>query len=127
MPVIDILEIAKQELEHEPQKRFELTSNNIANVNTPGYSRQKAIIQTVEQHPQGQLRMHGVELKQVIRVHDGFVRNQILEGAKNFGATSAKAEGLRRMESLVHNDGYRIADLVNGFFNDSGSCRLIRK
>jgi flagellar hook-associated protein 1 len=117
MPVIDILEIAKQGL-NTNREALQTTSNNIANVNTPGYSRQKAIIQTAEQSPQGQLRMHGVELKQVVRIHDGFVRNQILEESKNFGATSAKAEGLRRMESLVHNDGYRIADLVNGFFND---------
>ena len=117
MAVTDILEISKQGL-NTNREALQTTSNNIANVNTPGYSRQKSIISTVEQSPQGQLRMHGVEVKQVIRVHDGFVRNQILEEAKNFGSTQARTDGLRRLESLVHNDGYRIADLVNGFFND---------
>jgi flagellar hook-associated protein 1 len=117
MPVADILEISKQGL-NTNREALQTTSNNIANVNTPGYSRQKAVISTLEQSPQGQLRMQGVELKQVIRVHDGFVRNQILEEAKNHANTQARTDGLRRLEGLVHNDGYRIGDLVNNFFND---------
>src|SRR5262249_25739184 len=107
MPVIDILEVGKQGL-HTNREALQTTSNNIANVNTPGYSRQKAIISTLDQPTESAARMRGVELKEVIRVHDGFVKNQILEEAKNHANTLARTDGLRRVESMVHNDGYRI-------------------
>ncbi len=117
MGVVDILEIGKQGMDTNRQA-LQTTSNNIANANTPGYSRQRAVLSTNEQPTQGQVKMNGVQVKQTIRVHDRFVQNQIVDEYQVFGSTQARAQGLKRVESMVHNDAYRVGDLLNGFFND---------
>lgn len=117
MGVVDILEIGKQGMDTNRQA-LQTTSNNIANANTPGYSRQRAQIATNEQPPQGQVRLGGVRVQETIRVHDKFVQNQIVDEYQVLGAAQARKDGLRRVESMVHNDAFRVGDLMNNFFND---------
>lgn len=117
MGVTDILEIGKQGMDANRQG-LTTSSNNISNANTPGYSRQRAVLSTNDQPLQGQLRMQGVNVKQTIRVHDRFVQNQIVDQFQNTGAAKMRSDGLARVESAVHNEAFRVNDLLNGFFSD---------
>lgn len=117
MPVIDILEIGKQGLDANRQG-LQTSSNNVANANTPGYSRQRAVLATNEQPLQGQTRLPGVNVKATVRVHDKFVQNQIIDEFHLLGAAKLRTEGMRRVEGAVHNEAFRVNDLLNGFFND---------
>lgn len=117
MSVIEILEIGKQGMDANRQA-LATTSNNIANANTPGFSRQRAVLSTNEQPPQGQVHLAGVNVSQTIRIHDRFVQNQIVDESHLLGMAQARAQGMKRVESMVHNDAYRVGDLLNNFFND---------
>jgi flagellar hook-associated protein 1 len=117
MSVSDILEVGKQGLDANRQA-LQTASNNVANANTPGYSRQRVQLATNEQPTQGQVRLPGVMVKETIRVHDQFVQNQIIDESQILGAAKARTLGLRRIENTVHNDANRVGDLVNNFFND---------
>lgn len=62
------------------QSAIETTGNNIANVNTPGYSRRKVILEeapSIDYVP-GQLGT-GVRAKEVIRIFDDFIEKQYLD------------------------------------------------
>jgi flagellar hook-associated protein 1 len=117
MGVSDILEIGKQGLDSNRQA-LQTSSNNVANANTPGYSRQRVQLSSNDQPPQGQVRLPGVVVKETIRVHDQFVQNQIIDESQILGAAQARTMGLKRVENTVHNDAYRVGDLLNNFFND---------
>ncbi len=52
MGVTDILEIGKQGLDSNRQG-LTTSSNNVANANTPGYTRQRAVLATNDQPIQG--------------------------------------------------------------------------
>lgn len=118
MAISDILELGRQALTAN-RNALQTTSNNIANANTPGYSRQKPIFETRGTTLQQGIRLGGgVEVTKVVRAHDAFIHNQLIEESRTFGAAQARAEGLKRLEGLVHSDEFRIGDLVNKFFND---------
>ena len=118
MAVNDILEIGRQGLNTSKQA-LQTTSNNIANANTPGYSRRRAQIET---NPMtfsgGQQLGGGVQVSKVMRVHDDFVQKQIVDEAQALGSLKMQAEVMQRLESTVMRDGEHISELVNKFFND---------
>ena len=118
MPISDILELGRQGLVAQ-QQGLQTTSNNIANTNTPGFSRQKAVLQTNPTAKNGNAFLGGgVDVNNVMRVHDGFVQNQILEESRHFGSFKTRTDELRQIETIVNNDGFRIGDLVNKFYAD---------
>lgn len=117
MPVTDILEIGKQGMDASRQG-LQTSSNNVANANTPGYSRQRVQLSVNNQPPQGQQRIAGVHVKETIRIHDQFIQGQIVDESQVLGAAKARMQGLKMVESTVHTDAYRVGDLINNFFND---------
>ena len=118
MAVNDILEIGRQGLTSNRQA-LQTTSGNIANANTPGYTRRRAVVETNNLAlPQGVTMGSGVEVKQVIRVHDQFVNKQIIDESQAFGGTRAKAENLQKIEIVAQRDGDNVNNLVNKFFGD---------
>jgi len=118
MAINDILEIGRQALAAN-RTALQTTSNNIANTNTPGYSRQRPVFQSHEQNLVGGIRLGGgVEVKGVLRSHDVFVHNQLIDESRGLGAAKARSNGLQRIEGIVDNDGFRVGDLVNKFFSD---------
>ncbi len=117
MPIIDILEIGKQGIDANRQG-MTTASNNVANANTPGYSRQRANLATNEQPSGSHVRLHGVNVKETIRIHDRFVQNQLVDEFQTLGSAKKRIDGLKRVESAVHNDAFRVNDLLNTFFSD---------
>jgi flagellar hook-associated protein 1 FlgK len=118
MAVNDILEIGRQGLTSNRQA-LQTTSSNIANANTPGYTRRRAVVETNNLSiPQGTNMGSGVEVKRVLRVHDQFVNKQIIDESQSFGGVKAKAENLQRVEIVAQRDADNVNNLVNKFFGD---------
>ncbi len=92
------------------QKAISVTGNNIANVNTPGYSRQKLMLEnkTPVQSSVGPMGT-GVEAVGVERVYDRFLGVQI----------NSESEGLGRWET--RKDGLELAEVI---FDESGDFGL---
>jgi len=117
MGISDLLEIGKQGLAANRQA-LTTTSNNIANANTPGYSRQRPVMESnTMSQTDGVFIGGGVSVPKVIRVHDVFIDRQIIDESRAFGAMKARADGLRQMESLLTRNGYEVGESVNSFFN----------
>ncbi len=78
-------------------------SHNIANVETPGYSRQRQELAATrpEQHPSGHLGT-GVEQLSVERITDAFVREQLVRQASLLGSSDAQAQALSAIEELFN-------------------------
>ena len=92
MAISDIFEIGRQGMQANRQA-LQTTSNNVANANTPGYSRQKPIFHTHESYTTDGVRLGGgVDVPKVIRVHDDFIQKQIMEESRSFGELRAKSD-----------------------------------
>src|SRR5437660_1663690 len=110
MGVNDILEIGKQGLAAN-RRALQTTSNNIANANTPGYSRQRPVVESREQSMRdGEILGGGVDVPRVIRVHDQFVDAQINDEAKFLGGARVKSDGLKHLESIFNKDGFELGE-----------------
>jgi flagellar hook-associated protein 1 FlgK len=118
MAVNDILDVGQRGMQAQRQA-LTTTSSNIANANTPGYSRQKA---QIVNHPANLVHGlpigSGVEVKKVIRVHDDFVQKQLVDENQTLGSSKVKAEMLSRFEALTTQEGHNLSEGLNKFFND---------
>src|SRR5690606_18627113 len=85
---------------------LDVTGHNIANANTPGYSRQVARLAATDPHSlpgfnppttPGQMGT-GVEIQQVMRMRDAFVQHQINAETHAHGYWTAREELLRGIE-----------------------------
>lgn len=100
------------------QKTIEVTGNNIANVNTPGYSRQIPILSsypTVQIN--GQSFGTGVKIDQVMRNHDTFLQRQLGERAATAGDADARTAPLAQVEQVINIAETGIAGEINRFFD----------
>jgi len=101
------------------------TGHNIANANTPGYSRQEvALASAGGQYSGGGFLGQGVDLVTVQRRYDRFLAAELSSGTAIAAADGARAEQLGRLDSLLADTGNGIgvavdelnaalADLVN--------------
>ncbi len=118
MAISEILDIGKSGMAANRQA-MNTASNNIANANTPGYSRQRAVFTPTEQTFINGVRIgRGVQVKEALRIHDVFVEKQLIEEGKSFGSAKARSEVLKRVEGSLATDSNRVTDLMNNFFND---------
>ncbi len=94
-------------------------SHNIANVNTPGYSRQRQIIAT-EFPVAGSGGFLGAGVRQVTveRAEDPFIQQQLLRHGGQLGATSAQADALQVIEQIVGTGGTNgLGATLNAFYD----------
>jgi flagellar hook-associated protein 1 FlgK len=100
------------------QKAINVTGNNIANVNTPGYSRQKLLLETKEpvQSSIG-LMGNGVEADSVERVYDRFLGVQINSERETLGRWAARKDGLGLAEVIFDESGdFGLSQSLNQFW-----------
>jgi flagellar hook-associated protein 1 len=108
------------------QTILQTTGNNIANVNTPGYSRQTAVLQTVEgQFTGGGYIGKGVDVTTIQRNYSEFLtRQSALAGATASGDT-ARSDKLKQLEALfpggTNGLGASINDMLNAFSDVASS------
>jgi flagellar hook-associated protein 1 FlgK len=98
---------------------MEVTSENIANVNTPGYSRQKTIFETSPvNNANGFPLGTGVQLATVQRSHDELLQLQLVKGNSQYGESETRQTALSQIEPFfneVTNDG--LGQAMEDFFN----------
>ncbi len=101
------------------QASLQTIGHNIANVNTPGYSRQRVNISSTlpENNTLGSFGT-GVEVKDIQQIRDLFLGNQYRQESKSLGEWTYKEKILSQVESLFNepNDN-TLSDQMNKFWN----------
>lgn len=118
MSINRLVEIGKSAL-FTSQQAITIAGHNIANVNTPGYSRQHVTL--AESRPEngspGQIGT-GVHAESIRRSFDSFVNEQLLASRERLGEFTASNNALARLETLfgdLSNQG--IGAGLNEFFS----------
>lgn len=96
----------------------EVTSENIANVNTPGYSRQRVVLETAAPTTHNGFPLGtGVKIATVERYYDGLLQQQLVNAQTTLGYDTTKSNVLQQIEPTfneVASDGLGAA--VSNFF-----------
>ncbi|OQW35787.1 MAG: hypothetical protein A4E19_16185 [Nitrospira sp. SG-bin1] len=100
------------------QQALAVTGNNVANVNTPGYSRQEAVLtERPPLHGQPGMVGAGVQATAIRRYTDQFVNRQLTTVEQNLGRLSVSREELFRLQNLFgDSSNHGIAARMNDFF-----------
>jgi flagellar hook-associated protein 1 FlgK len=108
------------------QKAIEVTSHNIANANTEGFSRQRVEIQTTRPFGMptlnnsaevGQLGT-GAEVSAIQRVRDTFIDYQVRTETSTYGQYEAREKFLQEIESIFNEPSETgISTLIGKFFD----------
>jgi len=97
----------------------EVTSENIANVNTQGYSRQRVLFESAPPTQQNGFPLGtGVQIATVERYYDGLLQQQLVNAQTTQGFDTSKSTTLQQVEPYfneVTNDG--IGTAISKFFN----------
>ncbi|MDD2336790.1 MAG: flagellar basal body protein [Geobacteraceae bacterium] len=98
---------------------MEVTSENIANVNTAGYSRQTAVFETAPVNNSNGFSLGtGVQLATVQRSHDDLLQLQLVKGNSQYGESETKQTALSHIEPYfndVTTDG--LGQSIEDYFN----------
>jgi flagellar hook-associated protein 1 FlgK len=117
--IFGMFDVAKTALLTQ-QKALDVTSNNIANVNTEGYSRQELVMEQNEPvRYQGGTLSTGVHASQNIkRVYDQFLGAQIDNASSQQGRWDAQLDSLKKAELMFDDSsGYGLNDAMSKFWN----------
>lgn len=106
------------------QTQLGVTSHNIANANTPGYSRQEVILEvstpiTLAQGFVGRGFVgRGVSVAGIKRYYDGLISNQIIGTQQDYGKSSTLSQTLAGVEQLFNEaQDLGLAEPLTEFFN----------
>lgn len=102
------------------QAVLQTVGNNIANVNTPGYSRQSVVLQSVAgQFSGGGYYGKGVEVLTVQRLHSEFLTRQAALSSSVAASDTKRLEQLRQLEDIFQGGstglGAAVSDMLNAF------------
>lgn len=113
-----LLEIGKKGvLAH--QSSIAVAGHNIANVNTPGYSRQEAVLATTKPQSAGAGQVGtGVFVTTIRRDYDIFINEQLIQEGSGLGELSSRESALSKVEMLFNDEsGVGLNDNINRFFS----------
>lgn len=92
---------------------LDVTAQNVANINTPGYSRQEALMASVNGAKHDRLNAgNGVQVTSIRRVTDMFLVKQTWSTASISSYASGYNDSLSQLENTLKADGF---DLSAGF------------
>lgn len=102
------------------QTGMNTTANNVSNVNTEGYSRQRVEFGNGEPESYGPHRVGGgVEVRAIRRTTSDFLNRRIGEESTSLGQFEGAADIYGQLELLFKEDGEQgITGIVSNFFND---------
>jgi len=118
LSLFGLFDIAKSAI-FASQTALTVTSNNIANVNTPGFTRQEALFAAASPVTlSGNLLGNGVTISGIKRDYDKFIQTQLWEQYQNYGRSYALDQTLSGIEQ-VFNEAKNIglASPLADFFN----------
>ncbi len=98
---------------------MEVTGTNIANVNTPGYSRQRAVFDAA-----GNVALSanevlaGVEVSNIERLYDRYLEKQIVDRQQNTGYGEVREDILGQVEGIINDSAAGgLQDILSRFWN----------
>lgn len=104
-----VLNIAESALNAQ-QYGLSVTSHNIANVNSTGYSRQTPVLASKDPQLIGGMVMgRGVDTDQVVRIYDQFIEDQLMQEKSNLSSS-------QEMENYMQ--------ILEGFFSESSDASV---
>ena len=83
------------------QTALQVTGQNIANANTPGYSRERAELVPVPTSSTRLLRS-GVTVEEITRAYDRFITTQVATASSNLKSTQTQSDLLGQVEALFN-------------------------
>ena len=117
MSISSVLNIARTAMT-AAQTSLQVTSNNIANVNTDGYTRQEAVVEEARSiRTSNGVLCNGVSVKGIVRYYDKYLekaiasKNSDLEGQKTFQGY------FERIEALLQDSNSNLSSNIDAFFN----------
>jgi flagellar hook-associated protein 1 FlgK len=101
------------------QTALNVISNNIANVNTPGYSRQEVILEVANPvEMAGEFIGRGVVSADIKRHYDRFINLQIIEQNKSYGRSYTLYQALSYVEQIFNEaQNIGLADSLKDYFS----------
>jgi flagellar hook-associated protein 1 len=96
------------------QAGIDVTGQNIANVNTPGYVKRSAVLETTPVLPGND---GGVDVAEIQRAFNSFTYSQVLVQHGQKGAADARSSSLGEAQAvLTPQGGGSVSDALNAFF-----------
>ena len=97
----------------------DVTGHNIANAQTPGFSRQRVDIETKHPAEYGRHMMgQGARVASVNRSHDKFIEGQLRKEMQQNSRENGESEGLSRLETIFSPEmTSTVRDRMTNFFN----------
>ena len=97
---------------------LDITGQNISNVNTPGYSRQRVdFVASQPQRTLGGAIGNGVLVDSITRLYDEFVFDSIVDGSSGAGRLNALTNYAERVNNLLADSELGIGPSVQNFFD----------
>lgn len=100
---------------HAAQMALTTTGQNIANVNTPGFSRLSPELHSLAGHSLGSVG-GGVEVSGIRRIANDFQNQQLWRAGTSVNYHSATQQYMTALEGLVSSDGSSISTGLDNFF-----------
>ncbi len=100
------------------QRALSITSHNISNVNTPGYSRQLVEVSAREASLMGSGYVgNGVEINRILRAHDSFLTNQLRSSIASENEASTFLFLASRIDGMLAKEETGLTISLQNFFN----------
>jgi flagellar hook-associated protein 1 FlgK len=98
---------------------MEVTSNNIANVNTPGYTRQSPMLQPAPTEKIGNLILgRGVSFEGVAGIDDPFIETRLRDQGSRTSFFSSQQDYINQIEQIFNTgSGADVSSLMSEFWN----------
>ncbi|MFP3982619.1 MAG: flagellar hook-associated protein FlgK [Desulfurivibrionaceae bacterium] len=113
-----VLNIAKEALQAQ-QTSINVTSHNVANVNTPGYTKQRLDLTAAEPTPEkvGYIG-GGVKGQEVSRLYDQFITDRIMDQESTLKNIDSQMEMMKTVETSFNEaPGMALNELMSEFWN----------
>ncbi len=97
---------------------LQTVSNNVANVNTPGYSREEAVLDTATPMPSPVgLLGNGVKVSEVRRFTDQYLDHTIQQKNSDLQFQQTSEQYLQQIQTILSEDNSQLTTNLTGFFN----------
>jgi flagellar hook-associated protein 1 len=101
------------------QMAIDITGSNVANMGTPGYTRQRPALQSVGGIDSGSLGSQlSVTVDRIDRIYDRYIESQLGEQYQNSGYSDAMLQGLNNIQLILDDSqGGGLNDQLNKFWS----------
>lgn len=104
------------------QRSMQTTSNNVANVNTEGYSRQNTNMETApSSYGNGNYIGNGVNISNVTRSYDQFISNNIRTASSSLGEADRFQTMTKQVDNLMANPETGMSNAMKSFFKSANT------